>query len=55
MTEGDCLYVPAPVHHSEANMSMTEELVWLVSRAPGDIVENLPDVEDSTLEGFRRA
>ena len=54
LAEGDYLFVPAHDHHIEANMSTTEELVWLVSRSPGDIVENLPDVEDSSLEGFLR-
>lgn len=55
LTAGDYLFVPAHVHHIEANMSTTEELAWLVSRAPGDIVENLPDVDDASLQGFRRA
>lgn len=55
LTAGDCLFAPAHVHHIEANMSTTEGLVWLVSRAPGDIVEDLPDVDDASLQGFRRA
>ncbi len=55
LATGDYLFVPAFVHHIEANMSTTEELLWLVSRSPGDIVHNLDDVEDAALEGFRRA
>jgi hypothetical protein len=40
--------------HVEANMSTTEELVWLTARTPDNIVVNLPDVDDSTLAGYRR-
>ena len=40
--------------HVEANMSVTEELVWLTTRTPDNIVVNLDDVDDSTLAGFRR-
>ena len=31
-----------------------EELVWLTARTPENIVVNLDDVDDSTLEGYRR-
>jgi hypothetical protein len=41
--------------HVEANMSTTEELVWLTTRTPENIVVNLPEVDDATLEGYRRA
>ncbi len=34
---------------------MTEELWWLACRTPENIVINLPDVEDSSLIGYRRA
>ncbi len=55
LTEGDYLFVPAFTPHIEANMSTTESLWWVVSRSPKDIVEDLPEVDDSLLEGFRRA
>jgi len=38
----------------EANMSVTEELVWLTASTPENIVVNLADVDDATLEGYRR-
>jgi uncharacterized RmlC-like cupin family protein len=55
MTEGDFVFVPPHMPHVEANMSVTEDLVWLTARTPDNIVVNLPDVDDSTLEGYRRA
>ena len=54
MTEGDWVFVPPYTPHVEANMSITEELVWLTARTPENIVVNLDDVDDSTLEGYRR-
>ncbi len=36
-------------------MSTTEELVWLTCRTPDNLVENLEDVPDEALEGYRRA
>jgi uncharacterized RmlC-like cupin family protein len=54
MEEGDFVFVPPHWLHVEANMSTTEELVWLTSRTPDNIVVNLPDVDDATLAGFRR-
>ena len=54
MTEGDWVFVPPYMPHVEANMSVTEELVWLTARTPENIVVNLDDVDDSTLEGYRR-
>lgn len=54
MTEGDWVFVPPYMPHVEANMSTTEELVWLTARTPENIVVNLDDVDDSTLEGYRR-
>ena len=41
--------------HVEVNMSTTEELVWLTCRTPDNIVVNLDEVDDATLEGYRRA
>jgi uncharacterized RmlC-like cupin family protein len=55
MTEGDFVFVPPYMPHVEANMSTTEELVWLTCRTPDNIVVNLPEVDDATLEGYRRA
>jgi uncharacterized RmlC-like cupin family protein len=52
--EGDFVFVPPDMAHVEVNMSTTEELVWLTARTPDNIVVNLEDVEDGTLEGFRR-
>jgi len=54
MTEGDWVFVPPYMPHVEANMSITEELIWLTARTPENIVVNLDDVDDSTLEGYRR-
>ena len=55
MAEGDFVFVPPLMPHVEANMSTTEELVWLTARTPENIVVNLPDIPDSALEGYRRA
>ena len=55
MTEGDFVFVPPHMPHVEANMSTTEELVWLTARTPENIVVNLPEVDDATLAGYRRA
>ena len=55
MTEGDWVFVPPYMPHVEANMSITEELVWLTARTPENIVVNLDDVDDSILAGYRRA
>jgi uncharacterized RmlC-like cupin family protein len=55
MTEGDFVSLPLNLNHVEANMSTTEELVWITCRKPDNIVVNLEDLEDSVLEGYRRA
>jgi uncharacterized RmlC-like cupin family protein len=55
MAEGDFVFVPPYMPHVEANMSTTEELVWLTTRTPDNIVVNLDEVDDSVLEGYRRA
>ncbi|WP_341973787.1 cupin domain-containing protein [Microbacterium sp. LWO13-1.2] len=55
MTAGDWVFVPPFMPHVEANMSVTDELVWLTTRTPDNIVVNLPEVDDATLEGFRRS
>ena len=45
MTEGDWVFVPPYMPHVEANMSITEELVWLTARTPENIVVNLKKYE----------
>lgn len=55
LTEGDFVFVPPYMPHVEGNMSVTEDLVWLTCRTPDNIVVNLPEVDDSILEGYRRA
>lgn len=55
MEEGDFVFVPPFMPHVEVNMSTTEELIWLTARTPENLVVNLEDVDDSTLEGYRRA
>ncbi|MEV5539009.1 cupin domain-containing protein [Saccharopolyspora shandongensis] len=55
LAEGDFVFVPPFMPHVEGNMSTTEELVWLTCRTPDNIVVNLDDVDDSTLEGYQRA
>lgn len=55
LDEGDFVFVPPFMPHVEANMSVTEDLVWVTARTPDNIVINLEDVDDSVLEGFRRA
>jgi uncharacterized RmlC-like cupin family protein len=53
--EGDFVFVPPHMPHVEANMSVSEELVWLTTRTPDNIVVNLEDVDDSVVEGYRRS
>lgn len=54
MSEGDFVFVPPFMPHVEVNMSLTEELVWLTTRTPDNIVINLDDVSDESLVGYRR-
>ena len=54
MTEGDFVFVPPYMPHVEANMSTTDELVWMTCRTPDNIVVNLDDVADEVLEGYAR-
>ncbi|MGF4044137.1 cupin domain-containing protein [Paenarthrobacter nitroguajacolicus] len=55
MKAGDWVFVPPFMPHVEANMSITEELVWLTARTPENLVVNLEDVADETLADYRRA
>lgn len=41
MNEGDFVYVPPFVPHIEGNLSRTQELIWLTTRTPDNIVVNL--------------
>ncbi len=54
MKAGDWVFVPPFMPHVEANMSVTEDLVWMTARTPDNIVVNLDEVDDSILAGFRR-
>ena len=45
LEQGDFVYVPPFVPHIEGNASKTQELVWLTTRTPDNIVVNL-DPED---------
>ena len=54
LEEGDFVFVPPFMPHVEANMSTTDELVWLTTRTPDNIVVNFDDIDDSELEGYRR-
>lgn len=49
---GDFVYVPPFLPHIEGNASKTEELVWLTTRAPENIVVNLSldDVSDIDVD-----
>ena len=55
LNEGDFMFVPPFLPHLEANMSTTEELLWMTCRSPENIVVNLPDIDDASLAGYRRA
>ena len=50
MTEGDFVYVPPFVHHIEGNLSRTQELIWITSRTPDNIVVNLEDQDIADIE-----
>jgi len=54
INSGDFMFVPPYLAHLEANMNTTDELWWL-ARSPENIIVNLPDVEDASLAGWRRA
>jgi uncharacterized RmlC-like cupin family protein len=54
LSAGDFMFVPPLLVHLEANMSTTEPAWWLACRSPGNIIVNLPDVDDALLAGYRR-
>jgi uncharacterized RmlC-like cupin family protein len=54
MKTGDWVFVPPFMPHVEANMSTTEELIWMTARTPDNIVVNLDEVDDAVLVGYSR-
>ena len=50
MAEGDFVYVPPFVPHIEGNLSHTEELVWMTTRTPDNIVVNLEDQDVADID-----
>ncbi|MEO5316252.1 cupin domain-containing protein [Pseudarthrobacter sp. CC12] len=55
MEAGDFVYVPPFVPHIEGNASRSEELVWLTTRTPDNIVVNLADEDVADLKINYRA
>ena len=47
---GDWVFVPPFMPHIEGNASKTEELVWMTTRTPDNIVVNLHDQDVVDLE-----
>lgn len=50
MSEGDFVYVPPFVPHIEGNLSHTEELIWLTTRNPDNIVVNLENQDIADID-----
>ena len=50
MEEGDFVYVPPFVPHIEGNLSHTEELIWMTTRTPDNIVVNLQDQDVADIQ-----
>jgi uncharacterized RmlC-like cupin family protein len=50
MSEGDFVYVPPFVPHIEGNLSRSEELIWMTTRTPDNIVVNLTDQDVADIE-----
>ena len=50
LEEGDFVYVPPFVPHIEGNLSLSEELIWLTTRNPDNIVVNLHDQDVADIE-----
>lgn len=55
MFPGDFAYIPPYMPHVEANMSTTDQLVWMTARTPDNIVVDLEEVSDESLAGYERA
>ena len=43
LEEGDFVFVPPYMPHIEGNASKTEDLIWMTTRTPDNIVVNLED------------
>lgn len=50
MEEGDFVFVPPFMPHIEGNASKTEELIWMTTRTPDNIVVNLEDQDIADIE-----
>lgn len=50
LEEGDFVFVPPLMPHIEGNASKTEELVWMTTRTPDNIVVNLEDQDIADIE-----
>ncbi|WP_430296667.1 cupin domain-containing protein [Sinomonas sp. B1-1] len=50
LEEGDFVFVPPFMPHIEGNASKTEELIWMTTRTPDNIVVNLEDQDIVDLE-----
>lgn len=50
LEEGDFAYVPPFLPHIEGNASRTNELIWLTTRTPDNIVVNLDSDEVDDIE-----
>ena len=50
LEEGDFVFVPPFMPHIEGNASKTEELIWMTTRTPDNIVVNLEDQEIVDIE-----
>lgn len=50
MEEGDFVFVPPYMPHIEGNASKTEELIWMTTRTPDNIVINLEDQDIADIE-----
>ncbi|MCS5478115.1 cupin domain-containing protein [Corynebacterium sp. YIM 101645] len=50
MEEGDFVFVPPFMPHIEGNASRTEELIWMTTRTPDNIVVNLEDQDIADIE-----
>lgn len=48
--QGDFVYVPPFVPHIEGNASRSQELIWLTTRNPDNIVVNLENQDVAELE-----
>jgi uncharacterized RmlC-like cupin family protein len=50
LDQGDFVYVPPFVPHIEGNASSSQELIWITTRTPDNIVVNLADQDIADLE-----